>query len=110
MFSSTEFPHAASNCSTITLDPVYGGPLLPFGGACQLITSCLTSVPQFGESLRVLNLAGQCVSPEEVSLLFSETLSPRLPKLKSAAFRLLSLTRHCAHALLLRLPRSSTWT
>ncbi len=88
MFTSAEFPPAAASFSTIDLDPVYGGTLLPCGGACQLITSCLTNVPHFGESLRVLDLTGQYVSPEQVSQLFSETLSPRLPKLKSASFRL----------------------
>ncbi len=90
IFTSAEFPPATSNFSEIDLDPIYGGPVLPCGGPCQLITSCLTNVPHFGESLRVLDLSGQCVSPEQVSQLFSETLSPRLPKLKSASLRLIA--------------------
>ncbi len=87
-FSSVNFPPLNASFTAIELDPVYGGPSVPFGGACQLITSYLISVPNFGESLRVINLIGQCVSQRQVSELFSETLSARLPKLKSASFRI----------------------
>ncbi len=74
----------------IVLDHVCLGPLLPCGRACQLTTSCLTNMPHFGESQRVLNLSGQCISSVQVSQLFSEEHSPFLPTLKSASFRLIA--------------------
>ncbi len=87
-FDSAKFSPEHTCSYNITSDPIYGGPALPHGGACQQITSYLQSLPHFGESLRVINLTGQCVSLEQVSELFSETLSPRLPKLKSASLRI----------------------
>ncbi len=74
MFSSAILPPANASFSIIELDPIYRGPSLPFGGACQLITKYLTRAPQFGQLLRVLNLTGQHVLPQQVSELFSETL------------------------------------
>ncbi len=88
MYSPGDFPPRNTSFSTIGLDPVYGGSSTPYGGACELITSYLICVPNFGESLRVINLIGQCVSAQQIATLFNESLYGRLPKLKSASFRI----------------------
>ncbi len=88
MFHPLEFPPASVNFSVINLDRVYGGPSVPPGGACELVASYLTYVPRFGEKIRVINLTGQYVTAKQVSQLFSESLSPRLPNLQSVSLRI----------------------
>ncbi len=83
MFHPLQFPPANVNISEINLDRVYGGPSVPYGGVCELVAAYLTRMPNFGESIRVINLMGQCVTAQQVSQLFSASLSPRLPNLKS---------------------------
>ncbi len=61
MFNPLQFPPANVNFSAINLDRVYGGPSSPCGGACELVASYLTYVPNFGKSIRLINLAGQYV-------------------------------------------------
>ncbi len=90
MFHPLEFPPPYAEFSAISLDRVYGGPPLPTGGVCELIASYLTYMPNFGESIRVINLMRQCVTSEHVSQLFSASLTPRLPNLKSVSLRIFS--------------------
>ncbi len=90
MFHPLEFNPPYAEFSEITLDRVYGGPPLPTGGVCELIASYLTYMPNFGESIRVINLMRQCVAPKHFSQLFSASLTPRLPNLKSVSLRIIS--------------------
>ncbi len=88
MFHPLEFPPANVSFSVINLDRVYGAPSVPCGGVCELVAAYLTYVPNFGESIRVINLTGQYVTAKQVSQLFSASLSPRLPNLKSLSLRI----------------------
>ncbi len=87
-FQPLEFPPPNVNFSEINLDRIYGGPSVPCGGVCGLVASYLTYVPNFGESIRVINLTGQCVNDKQLSQLFSASLSLRLPNLRSLSLRI----------------------
>ncbi len=88
MFHPLEFPPTNVSFPVINLDRVYGGPSVPCGGICELIASYLTYVPNFGESIRLINLTGQCVTAKQVSKLFRKSLSRRLPNLQSVSLRI----------------------
>ncbi len=60
----------------------------PNAGICQLLTGYFTRVPDFCESLRVLNLSGQYVLTRDVARLFSKQNPLRFPSLKSMTLRL----------------------
>ncbi len=61
----------------------------PNAGICQLLTCYFTRVPDFCESLRVLNLSGQCVLVKDVARLFSKQNPLRFPSLKSMTLRII---------------------
>ncbi len=70
----------------------------PNAGICQLLTCYFTRVPDFCESLRVLNLFGQCVLVRDVARLFSKQNPLRFPSLKSMMLRIIcdkETINHC---------------